>query len=126
MFFKRSSKVNKFRNFALILVFAGIAIMYVALLFRTHPIIMTFFMCIGFLAVLLSSGVYLWVGLLSTKIIPVICPNCSKPTKVLGRVDLCMHCNEPLTVDPSLEGKEFDKKYNRATYKSEESNQHTR
>jgi len=121
MFLKKSSKVNQFRNFALLLVFVGIAIMYMALLFKAHPILMTLFMGIGFIAILLSSGVYLWVGLLSTKVIPVICPNCSKQTKVLGHVDLCMHCNEPLTIDPTLEGKPFDKKYNRLFYKSQES-----
>jgi len=32
---------------------------------------------------------------------------------MLGRVDMCMHCNEPLTLDPQLEGKEFDETYNR-------------
>jgi hypothetical protein len=26
-----------------------------------------------------------------------------------------MYCNEPLTLDPTLEGKEFDEKYNRKT-----------
>ncbi|MGV2912184.1 DUF2614 family zinc ribbon-containing protein, partial [Bacillus safensis] len=25
----------------------------------------------------------------------------------------CMHCREPLTLDPALEGKEFDESYNR-------------
>ena len=32
--------------------------------------------------------------------------------KFLGRVDMCMYCNEPLTLDPTLEGKEFDQSYN--------------
>lgn len=118
MLFKKSSKVNRFRSFALFLVFFGIAIMYVALFFKTHFIIMSIFMIIGFISVMLSSGVYLWVGMLSTKTIKVTCPNCGRPTKVLGRVDICMSCNEPLTLDPELEGKSFDKKYNRkSSYK---------
>ena len=25
---------------------------------------------------------------------------------------MCMYCNEPLTLDPTLEGKEFDQSYN--------------
>jgi hypothetical protein len=116
--FKKSSKVNRFRNFALILVFVGVAIMYLALLFRGYPYVSITFMIIGFIAVILSSGVYLWVGMLSVKVVQVICPNCGHPTKVLGRVDLCMSCNEPLTLDPDLEGKPFDKKYNRGLYKS--------
>jgi len=31
---------------------------------------------------------------------------------MLEKVDLCMYCNEQLTLDPNLEGKEFDEKYN--------------
>lgn len=111
--FKKQSKINKFRSFALILVFFGIAIMYLAICFKNHPIIMTIFMLLGFIAVLVSSTVYLWVGIISTKTVQVVCPSCGKPTKVLGRVDLCMFCNEPLTVDPALEGKPFDPKYNK-------------
>jgi len=45
--------------------------------------------------------------------VQVVCPNCGKHTKVLGRVDMCMYCREPLTLDPTLEGKEFDEKLNR-------------
>jgi len=65
------------------------------------------------LAIVASTLVYFWIGMLSTKALQVICPNCGKPTKILGRVDMCMYCREPLTVDPNLEGKEFDEKYNR-------------
>ncbi len=111
--FKRQSKINKFRSFALILVFFGIGIMYLALYFRAHYLIMTIFMLLGFISVLVSSTVYLWVGIISTRTIQVTCPSCGKSTKVLGRVDLCMFCNEPLTVDPTLEGKPFDPKYNK-------------
>ncbi|BBP88008.1 hypothetical protein BsIDN1_16260 [Bacillus safensis] len=55
----------------------------------------------------------LLIGMLSTKAVRVVCPGCEKETKVLGRVDMCMHCREPLTLDPALEGKEFDESYNR-------------
>jgi Zinc-ribbon containing domain len=53
--------------------------------------------------------------MLSTKAVQVTCPSCGKTTKILGRVDMCMYCNEPLTLDPNLEGKDFDEKYNRKT-----------
>ena len=72
-------------------------------------------MLLGFLFVIGSTVVYFWIGMLSTKTVQVICPTCNKPTKILGRVDACMHCNEPLTLDPTLEGKEFDVKYNKKT-----------
>lgn len=110
---KQSSKINKVRTFALSLVFVGIIIMYVGIFFRTSPIIMSLAMLLGFLFVIGSTVVYFWIGMLSTKTVQVICPNCNKKTKILGRVDACMNCDEPLTLDPSLEGLEFDPKYNR-------------
>lgn len=113
MAIKYSNKINKIRTFALALVFIGIVIMYVGIFFRTSPIIMSLAMIVGFLFVIGSSVVYFWIGMLSTKTVKVICPTCNKQTKMLGRVDACMHCSEPLTLDPELEGKEFDEKYNR-------------
>ncbi|WP_066175349.1 YgzB family protein [Bacillus marinisedimentorum] len=110
---KYSSKINKIRTFALSLIFIGIAVMYIGIFFRTSPWLMTSFILLGFLAIIASTGVYFWIGMLSTKTVQVVCPNCGKPTKVLGRVDMCMHCSEPLTLDPDLEGKDFDEKYNR-------------
>jgi len=112
---KYTSKINKIRTFALSLVFVGIIVMYIGIFFRTSPIIMSLAMLLGFVFVIGSTVVYFWIGMLSTKTVQVICPNCNKSTKVLGRVDACMHCNEPLTLDPALEGKEFDEKYNKKT-----------
>lgn len=110
---KYTSKINKIRTFALSLVFIGIVIMYIGIFFRNSPITMTLAMIIGFLCVIASSVVYFWIGMLSTKTVVVVCPTCHKQTKMLGRVDACMHCGEPLTLDPELEGKPFDEKYNR-------------
>jgi hypothetical protein len=55
--------------------------------------------------------------MLSTKTIQVKCPSCGKPTKMLGKVDMCMYCREPLTLDRKLEGKEFDESYNKKSGK---------
>lgn len=109
---KKSSKINNIRTFALSLLFIGFIIMYGGVFFREHKIVMTIFMLVGFLAIIGSTVVYFWIGMLSTKTIQVVCPNCNKTTKMLGKVDICMYCNEPLTLDPSLEGKEFNEKYN--------------
>ncbi|MCW9133366.1 hypothetical protein COJ48_23395 [Bacillus cereus] len=117
MSIKYSNKINKIRTFALSLVFIGLFIAYLGVFFRDNIIIMTTFMMVGFLAVIASTVVYFWIGMLSTKTVHIICPSCDKPTKMLGRVDACMHCNQPLTLDPSLEGKEFDEKYNKKSYK---------
>ncbi|MCY9217267.1 YgzB family protein [Bacillus haynesii] len=110
---KYSSKINKIRTFALSLVFIGFIIMYVGIFFRSSILLMSVFMILGVLSILLSTAVYFWIGMLSTKTVQVICPNCEKPTKILGRVDMCMHCREPLTLDKNLEGKEFNESYNR-------------
>jgi hypothetical protein len=110
---KYSSKINKIRTFALSLVFIGFFVMYIGIFFRGNMFVMTLFMLLGLLCIIGSTVVYFWIGLLSTKAVQVVCPNCQKVTKVLGRVDMCMYCNEPLTMDPNLEGKDFDENYNR-------------
>lgn len=110
---KQSSKINKIRTFALSLIFIGFFVMYIGIFFRNHPIIMTIFMLLGLLCIIASTVVYFWIGMLSTSTVQVVCPNCGKHTKILGRVDMCMYCQEPLTLDPNLEGKDFNKKYNR-------------
>ncbi|MCM3739556.1 YgzB family protein [Oceanobacillus luteolus] len=120
---KYSNKINKIRSFALILIFGGILLMYVGLLFKQKEWVMIIFFILGLLAIFLSLIVYLWIGTLSLRAIPIICPSCEKPTKMLGRVDACMHCKQPLTLDQDLEGKEFDEKYNKRSYaKSKEQN----
>lgn len=110
---KYSSKINKIRTFALSLIFIGFIVMYAGIFFRTSPLIMTIFMILGLLFIIASTVVYFWIGMLSTKTIHVECPNCGKHTKMLGRVDMCMYCREPLTLDPALVGKEFDESYNK-------------
>ncbi|WP_010651432.1 YgzB family protein [Oceanobacillus massiliensis] len=111
-----SSKINKIRSFALILVFGGILLMYAGILTKSIEWLMVLFFLLGVLMVVLSCAVYVWIGTLSLKAVPVICPSCDKPTKMLGRVDACMHCKQPLTMDKGLEGKEFDEKYNTRKY----------
>ncbi|RKQ31415.1 YgzB family protein [Oceanobacillus halophilus] len=115
-----SSKINKIRSFALILIFAGILIMYGGILFKDTEWLMLIFFALGVLSIGFSLVVYVWIGTLSLRAVPVECPNCGKPTKMLGRVDACMHCKQPLTLDKNLEGKEFDEKYNSRRRKSKE------
>ncbi|GGP16995.1 YgzB family protein [Oceanobacillus neutriphilus] len=114
-----SSKINKIRTFALILVFAGILVMYGGIMVRRIEWLMLILFIIGVLMIVLSCVVYIWIGTLSLRAVPVICPNCEKPTKMLGRVDACMHCKEPLTLDKNLEGKEFDERYNNRKFRED-------
>lgn len=115
-----SNKINKIRTFALSLVFIGIGIMYIGLLAKKIPWLMFTLFILGVIFVILSTVVYFWIGLLSTRAVPIICPSCEKRTKMLGRVDACMHCDQPLTMDKQLEGKPFDEKYNSHKYKKAE------
>ncbi|WP_102693976.1 YgzB family protein [Rummeliibacillus pycnus] len=109
------SKINKIRTFALSLIFIGFIIMYGAVIFREYKWLVVIFMTLGVLCIIGSTMVYAWIGFLSTQAVLVECPNCHKHTKVLGRVDMCMFCSEPLTLDKSLEGKEFNQDYNNKT-----------
>ncbi|MBD7986399.1 YgzB family protein [Sporosarcina sp. Sa2YVA2] len=113
------NKINRIRSFALSLIFIGVVIMYLGIFFRNNEIIMLIFMVLGMIAILGSVVVYAWIGSLSTRALQIICPNCGKQTKMLGRVDMCGHCREPLTMDPSLEGKEFDVAYNKPSVRKE-------
>src|SRR5699024_10401852 len=91
--------------------------MYGRIFSKTIPWLMVTFFIFGLLFVLLSCVIYFCIGMLSTKAIPIVCPSCEKPTKMLGRVHACMHCKQPLTLDEDLEGMEFDEKYNPRKFK---------
>ncbi len=108
-----SSKINKIRSFALFLIFAGFIVMYGGIYFKDHLIIASGFLLVGVFAIIASVLIYFWIGLLSTKATQIVCPSCNKVTKMLGKVDICMHCRESLTLDKRLEGKNFDEAYNR-------------
>ena len=109
---KYSSKINKIRTFALSLVLLVFDHVYrcvlqgiglaVDLLYATRRVIDW----IEYSRLLLDRYAF-YEGS------PGRMSGCEKETKVLGRVDMCMHCREPLTLDPALEGKEFDESYNR-------------
>ncbi|MFD2759608.1 YgzB family protein [Lentibacillus juripiscarius] len=114
-----SSKINKIRSFALILIFVGFAVMYGGLLAKKIEWLMLTLFLFGVMFILLSCVVYFWIGMLSAKTVSIVCPSCEKPTKMLGRVDACMHCKQPLTLDKELEGKEFDEKYNKRKYRKQ-------
>ncbi|WP_124726559.1 DUF2614 family zinc ribbon-containing protein [Staphylospora marina] len=92
-----SGKLNKIRTFALLLIFAGVGVMYLGFWLKT---LMAVFIALGMLFVLVSVGIYFWIGILSTQAVRVQCPVCGKETKILGRRDECMHCKAILSVDP--------------------------
>lgn len=109
---RKTNKIKRIRGYALVMVFAGLIIMYLGVFFREIPWLFGLFILIGFIPMLLSVVIYFWVGIISAKVITVQCPNCERPTRILGRVDYCYFCKEPLTVDRELEGEEFNLDYN--------------
>ena len=119
------NKIIKVRSLALFLIIAGILLMYVGLLFKASEWVMLIFFVLGLLMILMSLVVYVWIGTLSLRAVPIVCPSCEKPTKMLGRVDACMHCKQPLTLDENLEGEEFDEKYNKRKYAKTVENKET-
>ena len=109
---KYSSKINKIRTFALSLVFIGFFVMYIGIFFQGNMLVMTLFMLLGLLCIVGSTVVFFLLGMSYTKTVQGVLPNIGDQNKNnLGGVKF-MYCNEPLTMDPSLEGKEFNEDYN--------------
>ncbi|UJS28962.1 YgzB family protein [Macrococcoides canis] len=103
------------RTWALSIIFIAMFVMYIgaAIFYFSHSkLLFSLFLLIGTLLFLFSFVMYFWIGMLSTRTVQVRCPNCEHYTKMLGRADICANCNQPLTLDPSLEGKEFNQDYN--------------
>lgn len=92
-----SGKINKIRTFALLLIFLGFGIMYLGFIW---PSLMVVCFILGLVSTLASVGIYFWIGILSTHAIKVICPECQKETKLLGKRDQCLYCKAILSVDP--------------------------
>ena len=104
MFFK-SSKINEFRLWGLVLTLTGMGIMILGtagLVFwgQGAKWIAGVFLVLGMITMLGSVVIYFWAGMLSTSAILLNCPNCGKATKMLGKTDRCMYCKTILTLDP--------------------------
>ncbi len=101
----RSSKVNEFRLWGLLLTMGGMLLMIIGLagiVFQwgiTGKIIAVSAMFLGAISLILSMVIYFWAGMLSTTAVVVKCPDCGKATKLLGKTDRCMFCSALLTVD---------------------------
>lgn len=81
------------------MIFMGMGIMYLGFIW---PAAMMVFFVLGLFGVASSVVIYFWVGILSTQALQVECPECERTTKVLGKMDRCMHCGAHLTMDRSL------------------------
>lgn len=108
----KSSKINEFRLWGLVLTLAGMGLMILGtagLLLWSGDIgrvIVLIFMVLGMLTMLGSMAIYFWAGILSTSAIILQCPECGKQTKILGKTDRCMYCKTILTLDAQYDSKE--------------------
>ncbi|CAG7646028.1 DUF2614 family zinc ribbon-containing protein [Paenibacillus allorhizosphaerae] len=102
----RSSKVNEFRLWGLLLTMGGMLLMILGLagiVFdwgTTGRWVAVISMLVGAIAMLVSMGVYFAAGMMSTSATVVTCPECGKLTKILGKTDRCMYCKTILSLDP--------------------------
>ncbi|WJH37143.1 DUF2614 family zinc ribbon-containing protein [Paenibacillus aurantius] len=103
----KSSKVNEFRLWGLLLTMIGMLIMIVGLagiVFNWGTfgrILAAIFLVLGMISIMGSMAVYFWAGMLSTSAVSLECPECGRMTKILGKTDRCMFCKTILTLDPS-------------------------
>lgn len=104
MFFK-SSKINEFRLWGLLLSMIGMGLMVLGtagIVFwgQSGKVIAGIGLVIGLIAMLGSLAIYFIAGMLSTSAVQLECPECHKLTKMLGKTDRCMFCRTMLTLDP--------------------------
>ncbi|MBW7454187.1 YgzB family protein [Paenibacillus sepulcri] len=103
--FAKSSKINEFRLWGLLLTLIGMGLMILGtagIVFwgQAGKIFAGVFMVIGMIAMLVSVGIYFWAGMLSTSAVILTCPECGRQTKMLGKTDRCMFCKTMITLDP--------------------------
>ncbi|QAY66822.1 YgzB family protein [Paenibacillus protaetiae] len=105
-FFFKSAKINEFRLWGLVFTLIGMGVMILGtagIVFwgQAGKIMAAIFMVIGMISLLISVAVYFWAGMMSTSATMLECPECGKPTKMLGQTDRCMFCKTILTLDPA-------------------------
>ena len=102
----KSSKVNEFRLWGLVMILVGMGIMILGtagIVFWGPKAqwIAGIFLILGMIGMLVSVAIYFWAGILSTSATVIECPECGKQTKMLGTTDRCMFCKTMLTRDPA-------------------------
>lgn len=102
----KSSKVNEFRLWGLLLTMGGMLVMIIGLagvVFNwgsAGRVVAAVFLVVGMICLMASMAVYFWAGMLSTSAVSLECPECGRMTKILGKTDRCMFCKTILSLDP--------------------------
>lgn len=102
----KTSKVNEFRLWGLLLTLGGMLLMITGLagiVFewgKAGRILAATSMVLGGISMLVSMAIYFTAGMMSTSATVLECPECGKHTKMLGKTDRCMYCKTILSFDP--------------------------
>lgn len=102
----KSSKVNEFRLWGLLLTLGGMLLMITGLagiVFdwgKAGRMLAATCMVLGGISMLVSMAIYFTAGMMSTSATVLACPECGKHTKMLGKTDRCMYCKTILSFDP--------------------------
>lgn len=102
----KSSKINEFRLWGLLLTMFGLALMIVGSVGIVYDwglagrIIAAVFLVLGLISILGSMAIYFWAGMMSTNAVSLRCPECNRMTKMIGTTDRCMFCKTILSTDP--------------------------
>lgn len=108
----KSSKVNEFRLWGLLLTMFGLLLMIIGMAGIVFDwgtfgrVLAAICLILGLISIMGSMAIYFWAGMLSTSAVSLECPECGRMTKVLGKTDRCMFCKTILTFDPNLATKE--------------------
>jgi hypothetical protein len=102
----KSSKVNEFRLWGLVLTMVGMGVMITGtagIVFWGPRAQWVAGICLilGMIVMLASVAIYFWAGILSTSALVIECPECGRQTKMLGKTDRCMYCKTKMTLDPA-------------------------
>ncbi|MCL6631365.1 MAG: hypothetical protein K6T63_01925 [Alicyclobacillus herbarius] len=90
--------VNKWRNLALVCLFAGFFVMYLGVY---NKALLPYLTTAGGLGVLAGILLYFRFGPVNPSIQTIQCPRCGKPTRPTGRYDACAECGQPLQRTPA-------------------------
>ncbi|WP_010277351.1 DUF2614 family zinc ribbon-containing protein [Paenibacillus senegalensis] len=102
----KSSKINEFRLWGLLLTMFGLGLMIVGSIGIVYDwglvgrIFAAVFLVLGLISILGSMAVYFWAGMMSTSAVSIRCPECNRMTKMIGKTDRCMFCKTILSTDP--------------------------
>ncbi|WP_029422659.1 DUF2614 family zinc ribbon-containing protein [Alicyclobacillus macrosporangiidus] len=85
--------VDKWRNWALVMMFGGFFVMYSGVYHRAW---IPYLMVIGGLGVLAGILVYFRFGPVNPTVHEAECPRCGRITRLTGAYDACRHCHQPM------------------------------